>query len=92
MYRLSHKEKAEVGQQLVALLDKGFAWPGHSAWGAPVICTAKKTKELQMCVEYHGLNQVFVKHKYLCLTSITCLMGCRKFLSFAVWLSLSVHS
>lgn len=30
-YRLSPKEKAEVERQLAVLLDKGFAWPSHSA-------------------------------------------------------------
>jgi hypothetical protein len=62
MYRLSLKAKAEVKRQLADPVDKGFVWPSHSAWGAPVISVAKKNGGLQMCVDDRALNQVTVNH------------------------------
>ena len=63
MYTLTPKEKAEVGQQLVALLDKGFAWPSQFALGASIICVAKKNGEPRMRVDPSALNHVIVKDK-----------------------------
>lgn len=54
----------KVERQLSGLLEKGFIQPSHSAWGAPVMFVAKKSGELQMCVDYRALNQVTAKGKY----------------------------
>ena len=63
MNRLSPKEKAETERQLTDLLEKDFIKPSKSAWEAPVIFVAKKSGELQICVNHCALDQVTVKGK-----------------------------
>jgi hypothetical protein len=47
------------------LLEKRFICPSSSPWGAPVIFAPKKDVTQKLCVEYHALNEVTVKNKYL---------------------------
>jgi hypothetical protein len=47
------------------LLEKGFIHPSSSRWGAPVIFILKKDGTQRLYVDYHALNEVTVKNKYL---------------------------
>ncbi|WZZ78145.1 hypothetical protein YC2023_098717 [Brassica napus] len=58
-------EMAELKKQLEELLDKGFARPSTSPWGAPVLFVKKKDGNMRLCIDYRGLNRVTVKNKYL---------------------------
>ena len=62
-HQLIPNGKAEDECQLTDLLEKDFIKPSKSAWEAPVIFIAKKSGELQICVNHCALNQVTVKGK-----------------------------
>jgi hypothetical protein len=47
------------------LLEKEFIRPSSSPWGAPVIFVSKKDGTQRLCVDYHALNEVTLKNKYL---------------------------
>jgi hypothetical protein len=64
-YRMPPKELAELKIQLQELLDKGYIRPSSSPWGNPALFVKKKDGSLRMCVDYHPLNAVTIKNKYL---------------------------
>jgi hypothetical protein len=64
-YRMPPKELAELKIQLQELLDKGYIRPSSSPWGSPALFVKKKDGSLRMCVDYHPLNAVTIKNKYL---------------------------
>jgi hypothetical protein len=64
-YRMATPELAELKEHIKELLEKGFIHPSSSLWGAPVIFVPKKDGTQRLCVEYHALNEVTVKNKYL---------------------------
>jgi hypothetical protein len=64
-YRMLPKELAELKVQLQELLDKGYIRPSSSPWGSPALFVKKKDGSLRMCVDYHPLNAVTIKNKYL---------------------------
>jgi hypothetical protein len=47
------------------LVEKEFIRPSSSPWGAPVIFVSKKDGTQRLCVDYHALNEVTLKNKYL---------------------------
>jgi hypothetical protein len=49
----------------VELIEKGYIRPSSSLWGARVIFVTKKDGTQRLCVDYHTLNEVTVKNKYL---------------------------
>ncbi|XP_019059144.1 PREDICTED: uncharacterized protein LOC109117062 [Tarenaya hassleriana] len=55
---------AELKNQLVELIGKGFIRPSTSSWGAPVLFVKKKDGSMRLCIDYRGLNQVTIKNKY----------------------------
>jgi hypothetical protein len=64
-YRMATPELAELKEHVKELLDKGFIRPSSSPWGAPVIFVLKKDGTQKFCMDYHALNEVTVKNKYL---------------------------
>jgi hypothetical protein len=64
-YRMATLELAELKEHIRELLEKGFICPSSSPWGAPVIFVLKKDGTQRLCMDYHALNVVTVKNKYL---------------------------
>jgi hypothetical protein len=64
-YRMATPELAELKEHVKELLEKGFIHPSSSLWGASMIFVPKNDGTQRMCVDYHALNEVTVKNKYL---------------------------
>ncbi|XP_027337039.1 uncharacterized protein LOC113850671 [Abrus precatorius] len=64
-YRMSLVELAEVKKQVEDLLQKQFVRPSVLPWGALVLLVKKKNGSMRICVDYHQLNKVTIKNKYL---------------------------
>jgi hypothetical protein len=64
-FRITTPELAELKEHIKELLEKGFIHPSSSPWGAPVILVLKEDGTHKLCVDYHALNEVTVKNKYL---------------------------
>ena len=58
-------ELIELRKQLNELLKKGFIRSSISPWGALALFSKKANGSLRMCMDYHKLNQMTVKNKYL---------------------------
>jgi hypothetical protein len=56
---------AELKEHIKELLEKGFIHPSSSSRGAPVIFVLEKDGTQRLCVDYHALNEVTIKNKYL---------------------------
>ncbi|KAG8475938.1 hypothetical protein CXB51_032993 [Gossypium anomalum] len=63
-YRMAPTELKELKAQLQELMDRGFARPGFSPWGVPVLFVKKKDETMRMCIDYCQLNKVTIKNKY----------------------------
>nr|GEY93034.1 putative reverse transcriptase domain-containing protein [Tanacetum cinerariifolium] len=63
-YRLAPLEMLELSNQLKEIQEKGFIWPSHSPWGAPVLFVKKKDSALRMCIDYRELNKLTIKNCY----------------------------
>jgi hypothetical protein len=64
-YRIATPQLAELKEHIKEFLEKGYIHPSSSLWGAPVIFVLKKDGTQRLYVDYHALNEVTVKNKYL---------------------------
>jgi hypothetical protein len=46
------------------MFSKGLIHPSASPWGSPVLFVDKRDGTIQLCVDYHKLNEVTIKNKY----------------------------
>src|ERR1700726_2997654 len=65
VYSLSQSELCKLREFLDEHLCIGFIRPSHSPHGAPVLFVQKKNSNLHLCVDFHGLNKVTKKDRYL---------------------------
>nr|GFB41392.1 putative reverse transcriptase domain-containing protein [Tanacetum cinerariifolium] len=66
-YRPAPSEMKELAEQLQELFDKGFIRPSSSPWGTPILFVKKKDGSFCMCIDYHKINKLTVKNRYLLL-------------------------
>jgi hypothetical protein len=64
-YRMNPQELEELKRQLTDMLSKGLIRPRASPWGSPVLFVDKRDSTIRLCVDYHKLNEVTIKNKYL---------------------------
>jgi hypothetical protein len=64
-YRMATPELAKLLEHIKEFLEKVFIHPSSSPWGAPAIFVLKKDGTQRLCVDYHALNEVNIKNKYL---------------------------
>jgi hypothetical protein len=64
-YRMSTLQLGELKDHIKELLEKGYIHPSSSPWEAPMIFVLKKDGTQRLCVDYHAMNEVTIKNKYL---------------------------
>jgi hypothetical protein len=64
-FRMTTPELAELKEHIKELLEEGFIRLSSSSWGAPVIFVLKKDGTQKLGMDYHTLNEVTIKNKYL---------------------------
>ncbi len=64
IYSLSESELKALHEFIDDNLHNGFITPSRSPHGAPVLFVKKKTSELRLCVDFHGLNKISKKDCY----------------------------
>jgi hypothetical protein len=64
-YRMATPELAKLKEYIKELLEKEFICSGSSPWGAPMSFVLEKDGTQRLCVDYHALNEVTIKNKYL---------------------------
>nr|GEW24063.1 hypothetical protein [Tanacetum cinerariifolium] len=64
-YKLSSSKLQELSTQLQELFEKGFIRPSSPPWGAPVLFFRKKDGSFWMHIDYHELNKLTAKNRYL---------------------------
>ncbi len=64
IYSLSESELKALHEFIDDNLHSGFITPSCSPHRAPVLFVKKKTSELRLCVDFHGLNKISKKDCY----------------------------
>jgi hypothetical protein len=63
-YRVSHKERQAIQEQVNKMLKDGMIRPSKSPWSSPIVLVKKKDGSLRFCVDYRKLNSATVKDSY----------------------------
>jgi hypothetical protein len=58
-------ELDKLKEHIKEYLEKGFIRSSSSPWGAPMIFVLKKDGTQRLCMDYHALNEITIKNKYL---------------------------
>lgn len=81
-YRVSHREREIIREQVDDMLNKGVIRESSSAYASPVVLVRKKNNEWRFCVDYRRLNQKMKDIAYplpLIGDILTYLIGCKWF-------------
>ncbi|MBW0493201.1 hypothetical protein O181_032916 [Austropuccinia psidii MF-1] len=65
IYSLSNQDPETLRAYISENVEKGFIRPSSTSTGAPVLCVKKKDGGLHLCIDYHKLNAVTRKNRYL---------------------------
>lgn len=64
IYRLTPAERDAVAEYVTSNLKCGHIQHSTSSAGAPILFTRKKTGDIQLCVDFRGLNAITRKNRY----------------------------
>ena len=64
IYNLTPTELKLLRKELDQNLARGFIQLSTSSAGAPILFVKKKDADLQLCVDYRGLNKITIKNRY----------------------------
>jgi hypothetical protein len=48
-------------------MEKGWIWPSKSPAGVLILFVLKLDRTIRLYIDYHGLNKVIIKNRYLLL-------------------------
>ena len=88
VYLLSDSEQKELNAFLKENFESGWIWPSKSLMAAPVFFIKKKDGKLHLVQDYHTLNAMTMKNKYLLpliLELIVKLCGAKYFTKLDIW-------
>nr|ADB85398.1 putative retrotransposon protein [Phyllostachys edulis] len=63
-YRVPHRQKNEMEQQIQNLLESSIIRPSTSPYASPAILVKKKDGSWRLCIDYRELNAQTIKNKY----------------------------
>lgn len=63
-YKVSHKERQIIQNQIDEMLRYNIIRPSNSPWSSPVVLIKKKDNTFRFCVDYRKLNAVTKKDSY----------------------------
>src|SRR5438045_409803 len=64
IYNMSPAELKALDDYIKDALVKGWIHESQSPAGTPILFVLKKSSELCLCVDYHGLNAITIKNQY----------------------------